>query len=137
MTNKIRVHPKPRVLSMTASAVYQRAWRAQRQPEQVEAQRERDRHRANALRRLVPPFLIAYKIERGCTDCGYADDARALQFDHIDGGGSKRRSPAQCTTIAAAEREIQNCEVVCANCHAIRTSERGQNRMNKIGRPRV
>lgn len=51
-----------------------------------------------------------------------------MQFDHVR--GQKKTNVAMMvktgrpiSTIAA---EIAKCEVVCANCHAIRTFERNQ-----------
>ena len=66
------------------------------------------------------------KLERGCADCGYAEDPAALGFDHV--GDDKveeighmvwRRRPIE-DILAEAEK----CEVVCANCRAVRTAER-------------
>jgi hypothetical protein len=66
------------------------------------------------------------KIASGCIDCGYAAHAEALQFDHT--GDDKKgnvsdliRSDYSWTTIV---NEINKCEVRCANCHAVRTSQR-------------
>lgn len=69
-----------------------------------------------------------HKLAQGCADCGYNTDAYALQFDHINGDKKKNvsdliRSDYGWRTIV---EEIQKCEVVCANCHAIRTKLRGQ-----------
>lgn len=69
------------------------------------------------------------KMQRGCADCGYNRNGVALQFDHMDGFDKKNtvsnliRSDYGWDTIMD---EINKCEVVCANCHAIRTKERGQ-----------
>ena len=69
------------------------------------------------------------KIQRGCADCGYNAHGVALQFDHMDGFDKKNtvsnliRSDYGWEAIMA---EIDKCEVVCANCHAIRTKARGQ-----------
>lgn len=68
------------------------------------------------------------KLAQGCADCGYNLNAYALQFDHVRGEkkGSVSdliRSDYGWQTIL---KEIDKCEVVCANCHAIRTNERGQ-----------
>jgi len=66
------------------------------------------------------------KVASGCIDCGYAAHAEALQFDHL-GEGKKGnvsdliRSDYSWTTIV---NEINKCEVRCANCHAVRTSQR-------------
>ena len=66
------------------------------------------------------------KVASGCIDCGYAAHAEALQFDHT--GDDKKgnvsdliRSDYSWTTIV---NEINKCEVRCANCHAVRTSQR-------------
>lgn len=59
------------------------------------------------------------------TDCGYVKDERALGFDHLPGTIKVRdiKSGQQLGWEALLE-EIAKCEVVCANCHIIRTSER-------------
>lgn len=68
------------------------------------------------------------KSDNGCIDCGYNKNPYALQFDHIDDNKKKNvsdliRSDYSWKTI---KEEIDKCEVVCANCHAIRTKLRGQ-----------
>jgi len=67
------------------------------------------------------------KASKGCADCGYNAHGVALQFDHM---GDKKgnvsnliRSDYAWSTIMD---EINKCEIVCANCHAIRTKSRGQ-----------
>lgn len=69
-----------------------------------------------------------HKLAHGCADCGYNASAYALQFDHIRGEKKANvsdliRSDYTWSTIL---EEIDKCEVVCANCHAIRTKSRGQ-----------
>lgn len=66
------------------------------------------------------------KLNSGCVDCGYNLYAEALQFDHINDNKHMNvsdmiRSDYSWVTI---KQEIDKCEVVCANCHAIRTSKR-------------
>lgn len=62
---------------------------------------------------------------RPCDDCGVQHPPYVMQFDHRDGETKKfnlsaagRRSKAQIL------EEIAKCDVVCANCHAVRTFER-------------
>jgi hypothetical protein len=62
------------------------------------------------------------KLSSGCKDCGYNDHAVALQFDHL------RDKRANVSNMIRSDyswdqikKEIDKCEVVCANCHAIRT----------------
>lgn len=72
-------------------------------------------------------FLDAYKLKHGCVDCGYTDHPAALEFDHLP--GSDKLAPVGNLVLASMERlmaEIAKCEVVCANCHRIRTTDREQ-----------
>ena len=69
-----------------------------------------------------------HKLAQGCANCGYNANAYALQFDHIRGEKKQAvsdliRSDYSWETI---KEEMLKCEVVCANCHAIRTKARGQ-----------
>lgn len=65
------------------------------------------------------------KLERGCMDCGYDKHPAALQFDHRP-GEIKLGNVSQMFSKAwdVIEAEIAKCDVVCANCHAVRTAER-------------
>lgn len=71
-------------------------------------------------------YLNQFKREAGCIDCGYNENAVALDFDHIK--GEKEFSLARAGNYGWKKvlAEIEKCEVVCANCHRIRTQERGQ-----------
>lgn len=68
-----------------------------------------------------------HKVAAGCMDCGYSDHPAALQFDHkpgtdkADSIGAMVSRGLRWETI---ESEMSKCEVVCANCHAIRTAAR-------------
>lgn len=68
------------------------------------------------------------KLEQGCVDCGYNANAYALQFDHI--GDNKKGGVSDLIATDYSWKtilqEIDKCEIVCANCHAIRTKQRGQ-----------
>jgi hypothetical protein len=58
-----------------------------------------------------------------CTDCGISDP-RVLEFDHIR---DKERNIADMVkghSWSTIEKEIAKCEIVCANCHRIRTQVR-------------
>ncbi len=72
-------------------------------------------------------YTDSVKMERGCADCGYRGHPAALQFDHLPGFEKRYKvslmlGAYQLHVIVA---EIAKCEVVCGNCHAIRTAERG------------
>ena len=85
-----------------------------------------DKQRAKDKRKLINE----YKINQGCKDCGYNLDYRALEFDHIHNNGRpytrKQRTIASYMyhSLERIFEEISKCEVVCCNCHAIRTHKR-------------
>jgi hypothetical protein len=58
-----------------------------------------------------------------CNDCGN-DDHRVLEFDHVDGEKTHNVAYFLTRNWARAVEEAQKCDVVCANCHTIRTYER-------------
>ena|SRR3989344_4855880 len=65
-------------------------------------------------------WVINYKTQRGCSKCGVTDP-RVLDFHHRDENnkeftvGYVRRSVG----FERLKREIEKCEVLCANCHRI------------------
>jgi len=65
------------------------------------------------------------KLDEGCADCGYNVEPHALQFDHLP-DTEKLYNVSQMYHLAWDRilDEIHKCEVVCANCHAIRTASR-------------
>jgi hypothetical protein len=75
-------------------------------------------------------YIQAIKMARGCADCGYRDHPAALDFDHLPGSVKKMRlaTAAAGATLLRIQEEIAKCDVVCANCHRIRTANRRQQR---------
>lgn len=74
-------------------------------------------------------YADAIKAERGCADCGLRLPAHpeVFDFDHLD-HTAKVATIATFMTKGTFEElvaEIAKCEVVCANCHRIRTRKRG------------
>ena len=62
------------------------------------------------------------KLEHGCMDCGYNAHSAALDFDHVR--GDKMQNISRCQSMEALLIEIAKCDVVCANCHRVRTWNR-------------
>ena len=64
-------------------------------------------------------------LENPCADCGQTDPL-VLEFDHVR--GTKKADLAKMVYqnfgIQAIIDEIAKCEVVCRNCHSIRTQTR-------------
>ena len=80
---------------------------------------ERRRARANRHRGIVRALK-----RQPCADCGKTCPAEAMDFDHL---WAKRldtsRLPHVSGTVTMLEG-VEKCEVVCANCHRIRTKHR-------------
>lgn len=87
--------------------------------------KEKDAARAAEKRRI----LAEYKVKKGCTDCGFNRHPAALEFDHLPGFEKKQTvaSMMYCSWKKIWE-EVAKCEVVCSNCHAIRSADRNWHR---------
>lgn len=70
--------------------------------------------------------LHTYLSSHPCVDCGETD-FRVLEFDHVRGNkyANITRLLNNAIDWKTIEAEIAKCEVRCANCHRIKTSERG------------
>lgn len=83
----------------------------------------------NAEARIPKQELAnAVKERTPCVDCKNKFPSVCMDFDHIL-PGSKIEGVSQMVnsggwTVADVAAEILKCEVVCANCHRIRTSKR-------------
>lgn len=67
----------------------------------------------------VREYRISLKSGKPCTDCDVVYPHYVMQWDHIK--GDKLNSVSQLQSIRLIDIEVAKCELVCANCHAIRT----------------
>lgn len=72
-------------------------------------------------KRRVREWLAAYKLERGCIDCGYMAHAAALQMDHEGEKTAEISVIRSSVKRLLAEIESGRCVVRCAICHSIKT----------------
>lgn len=90
------------------------------------ARRQRQRARNAAARDWMA------ELKRGvpCADCGETFPAPVMHWDHLPGhtkvGEISVLATQRSRTIVL--EELKKCELVCANCHAIRTSRRATGR---------
>ncbi len=88
--------------------------------------RERAVERNRKLKIKHKKLLLEYLNDKSCKICGVSDP-RVLEFDHID-------STTKSFTIARGISslllswpkilvEIEKCQILCANCHKIKTAE--------------
>ena len=67
--------------------------------------------------------IIKYKEETPCMDCNQKYPSYVMDFDHRD-PNSKIDNVASLIHVGATNKifeEIKKCDLVCANCHRIRT----------------
>lgn len=85
-----------------------------------QANREKYREKAKAAqertRQRAEDFLWNYLLVHPCVDCGESDPI-VLEFDHVLG---KDKTINTGLSITAIEKELEKCEVRCANCHTRR-----------------
>ena len=76
--------------------------------------------------------LWTFLKSSSCKDCS-TTDPRVLEFDHlVDKSFNVSRAVSGSTrSWETILKEISKCEVVCANCHRIRTQERGNYKRNQ------
>jgi len=96
---------------------YQREWCHNNKDKVSEKQKKRVRKQTDWLR--------DYKAAAGCLDCGNMD-VRVLEFDHVPERGEKKFKISMQRNWGRVqlEEELAKCDVVCGNCHNIRTYER-------------
>lgn len=83
--------------------------------------------------------LLHSKLDRGeCMDCHLPvtlQNASVFDYDHRDSTEKHTEVSKLCyAPVAKFEAEIAKCDLVCANCHRLRTQARGYFRGG--GRPR-
>jgi hypothetical protein len=107
---------------VTYNAEYQKRW----YQENKEAHKARASARNKAYREEMRDKIVYLKSTTPCTDCGIFYPSYVMQFDHI----GTDKIMAVSTMIQRMwsreniQKEIDKCELVCANCHAVRTHTR-------------
>jgi hypothetical protein len=78
-------------------------------------------------RQEASAFYLELKTGQPCSDCGEVFHPAAMQWDHLP-GVDKVADVAELYRGSRARvlKEIEKCELVCANCHAVRTHNRRQ-----------
>lgn len=85
-------------------------------------QKEKSLERQRMIRTKVSAFIQEYKQRRGCIDCKENYPYWVLEFDHLENKSFTISNYRNHTVdIDLIKKEIEKCEVVCANCHKNRT----------------
>lgn len=129
-------------------------WERKEKPEQVLARERRNHHKnkwkhkerrrlyarrnrqnAYSTERKTLAKVEVIKTTNPCLDCGNRFPPECMDFDHID----STTKIADISHLVVGryswekiEAEIAKCEVICANCHRIRTRKRNDERRARI-----
>ena len=87
--------------------------------------------------RTTKKAIQDYKSNHPCSDCHKQYPHFVMEFDHVPERGKKTIdiSKALCLGWALARilKEIEKCDVVCANCHRLRTfGKRSKPKCDKV-----
>ena len=91
---------------------------------------------ARSIRRKdIQTQLLSYLEQHPCKTCGNSD-IRVLEFDHRDRStkdGSVSNFLTEGYGWSKIQREIEKCDVLCANCHRIKTHEENNSYRHNFG----
>lgn len=84
--------------------------------------RTRESNKKSIIRNRT--FLWNYLLKNPCVDCGESDPV-VLQFDHVRGKKRFALSDGAKNSygIETLQKEIDKCEIRCANCHTRKTAK--------------
>lgn len=86
--------------------------------------RERAVERSKKIKDKLRIHMLEYLNGKSCVQCGI-NDIRVLEFDHIDPKTKAFGIARAITSTFSWERisvEIAKCQILCANCHKIKTA---------------
>lgn len=100
--------------------------------------KERARKNNERARKAGRALTTAYLSEHPCVDCGERD-VLVLQFDHVRGvkKGNVTDLVREACSIRTLLREIEKCDVRCANCHQRRTTRARREVLKGVEAPQV
>lgn len=89
-------------------------------------------------RRIAEVKARVWDLKRApCSDCGQSFHPQCMDFDHRDAETKTRNVSALVSTGSwpRVSREIAKCDLVCSNCHRLRTMHRRAPGRVTAGRP--
>jgi hypothetical protein len=105
---------------------YQKEYVAKHYLKNKEIYKNRARENTQKYRIRNRKFVNSIKEQQQCCDCSGKFIACQLDFDHIS--ENKERNVSKLVNVGASLskilKEIEKCDVVCANCHRLRTYKR-------------
>ena len=97
--------------------------------ENLGSEKESARNKVNRNWRIISHELrkkVLMFLGGKCKRCGF-EDVRALQIDHVNGGGAKEIRRLGATSMyRRVFRHPEEYQLLCANCNWIKREERGE-----------
>ena len=104
---------------------YMKEYSKKHYEENIERYKSRSAASNKKLRLRNREYIKKIKESNPCMDCGEFYPFYVMHFDHIyDKNGSVSDLSRASSSLERIQKEIDNCELVCANCHAERTYSR-------------
>ncbi len=89
----------------------------------AKAHKEKRRTLAHAKKASNKATVDALK-EAPCVDCGSVYPSFCMDFDHLRDKRGKQLSHLYKCSVLTVLAELKKCDLVCANCHRVRTENR-------------
>lgn len=91
-------------------------------------QRNKEAYIARAAQKklYLRQFIADYKASKPCMDCDMFYPYYVMDFDHLRDKVNNIAHMANMGSISKLKAEMEKCELVCSNCHRIRTHKRLQ-----------
>jgi hypothetical protein len=68
--------------------------------------------------------VYLFKSTEPCMDCGKCYHSECMEFDHVRGKKKDNVSHLCHLSPERIQEEVDKCDLVCANCHRLRTLKR-------------
>lgn len=101
---------------------YQKEW-VRKHPEKKKEYNRKSKARERFWFTLI---LNLFKSTEPCVDCGKVYPWQCMEFDHCRGIKSRGVASLDSAGALLQQAEAEKCDLVCANCHRLRTYERQQ-----------
>lgn len=89
--------------------------------------KDREKNLAYAKKRQAERQQFLNDIKNApCKDCGQSFPPYVMDFDHVSGDKVGNLSEMKSYSMESILEEIGKCDLVCSNCHRIRTHDRNK-----------
>lgn len=83
------------------------------------------RARRDKKRKEIKTYVEQQKIGKPCMDCKIIYPVYVMDYDHLDNKKYDVGSiHLRVSSLKTVQKEIDKCELVCSNCHRVRTYRR-------------